>query len=307
MLAILAALIWSGNFIVARAVYREISPVQLSFFRWATATVLLAPFAWKVFVREWLLVRQHFGYLFWLSLTGISLFNTFVYIAGHHTSALNLALIGTTSSPIFANILARIFLKEKFSINKTTGMLLCIAGILLLLSKGRLSNLAKFHFSEGDAWVLLAALSFAIYNILVRKRPPAISPLNLLFSSFLLGTLLLVPFFIRETSVNAPVEWDPRMAGVILYLGLGASVICFFIWNKAIQLLGAGRTALFGNLIPIFSSLEAVFILHEEFTTVHIISMMIVLVGLVLANLPSSFNKKQSGAPASANTPRKVS
>jgi drug/metabolite transporter (DMT)-like permease len=286
LLATLAALIWSGNFIVARAVYKEISPGQLAFFRWATATLLLAPFAVKTFIREWPLLKQHLSWLFWLSLMGISLFNTFVYVAGHHTSAINLALIGTTSSPIFANILARIFLKEKFSFNKILGMLICIAGILLLLSKGNLYNLLKLRFSEGDAWVLLAALSFAVYNIFVRKRPAIMSPLNMLFSSFLLGTLLLIPFFIIETNNNAPINWDLQMTGVIIYLGLGASIISFFIWNKAIQLLGAGRTALFGNLIPVFSSLEAVFILNEEFSLVHVVSMVVVLVGLVIANLP---------------------
>ena len=71
----------------------------------------------------------------------------------------------------------------------------------------------------------------------------------------------------------------------ILYLGLGASVVCFLIWNIAIGKLGAGRTALFGNLIPVFSSFEAVIFLHEEFTWVHIVSILIVFVGLLLANL----------------------
>lgn len=283
-LAVLATLIWSGNFIVARAVYKEISPTQLAFYRWATATLLLFPFALKVCIAEWPQLKKHLPYLFWISLTGIALFNTFVYIAGHYTSAINLALIGTTSSPVFANILARIFLKEKFGIAKISGMLICIAGILVLLSKGNFQNLLNLHFSEGDAWVLLAALSFAIYNILVRKKPPVISPLNLLFSSFLLGTLLLLPFFLLEVDAGKHVTWDLPLAGVILYLGLGASIISFFIWNKSIQILGAGRTALFGNLIPIFSSLEAVIILHEQFSIVHIISMVIVLIGLVIAN-----------------------
>lgn len=283
-LAVLATLIWSGNFIVARAVHKEISPVQLAFYRWATATLLLFPFALKVCIAEWAQLKKHLPYLFWISLTGISLFNTFVYIAGHYTSAINLALIGTTSSPVFANILARIFLKEKFGIAKISGMLICIAGILVLLSKGNMQNLLNLHFSEGDAWVLLAALSFAIYNIFVRKRPPVISPLNLLFSSFLLGTLLLLPFFLLEAGAGKQVSWDLPLVSVILYLGLGASIISFFIWNKSIQILGAGRTALFGNLIPVFSSLEAVIILHEQFSIVHIISMVIVLTGLVIAN-----------------------
>ncbi len=284
-LAVLAALIWSGNFIVARAVHADISPGHLSFFRWSTATVMLAPFAIKICIAERAALKKHFAYLFWLSLTGICLFNTFVYIAGHHTSAINLALIGTTSSPIFANIMAAIFLKEKIGVKRLCGMLVCIAGILLLISRGHWENLMNFRFSEGDAWVLLAALSFAIYNILVRKRPVAISPMSLLFSSFLLGTILLIPFVVFESSTQAPIDWNAQLIGVIIYLGLGASVICFFIWNKAIQILGAGRTALFGNLIPVFSSLEAVFILHEEFTVIHIVSMVVVLIGLVIANL----------------------
>lgn len=283
-LAVLATLIWSGNFIVARAVHKEITPLQLSFYRWGTATILLFPFAWRTCITEWPQVKKHLPYLFWLSLTGVSLFNTLVYIAGHYTSAINLALIGTTSSPVFANILARIFLKEKLGIAKISGMLICIAGILVLLSKGNLQNLLNLHFSEGDAWVLLAALSFAVYTILVRKRPPVISPLNLLFSSFLLGTLLLLPLFLLEMNTGKHITWDISLVSVILYLGLGASIISFFIWNKSIQILGAGRTALFGNLIPIFSSLEAVIILHEQFSIVHIISMLIVLAGLVIAN-----------------------
>jgi len=71
----------------------------------------------------------------------------------------------------------------------------------------------------------------------------------------------------------------------IVYLGLGASVICFYIWNKAIAALGAGRTALFGNLIPVFSSIEAVLLLNEKITSIQVISFVVVVAGLVIANL----------------------
>jgi drug/metabolite transporter (DMT)-like permease len=82
-------------------------------------------------------------------------------------------------------------------------------------------------------------------------------------------------------------DWNIHLIGAILYLGIGASVICFSIWNISIGILGAGRTALFGNLIPIFSSLEAVIILNEEFSWIHVVSMIIVFSGLLLANLRS--------------------
>ncbi|MFW1568102.1 EamA family transporter, partial [Vibrio parahaemolyticus] len=75
------------------------------------------------------------------------MFNTFVYVAGHYTSALNMALIGTTSSPIFATILAIIFLKEKLPLNRLVGMIICIAGILLLISNASWSRLLAFRFS----------------------------------------------------------------------------------------------------------------------------------------------------------------
>lgn len=293
-LAVLATFIWSGNFIVARAVYKEIPPVTLSFFRWVCATVVLIPFVWKIFRAEFPIVRQHLHYFFWLSLTGVALFNTFVYVAGHHTSAINLALIGTTSSPIMANILARVFLKEKIGWNKIIGILLCVAGILFLLSRGSWARLAAFHFSEGDAWVLLAAFCFAVYNTMVKKRPAQLTPMNFLFTTFLFGTLLLVPMYVWESADHVTVSWSWKMAGVIVYLGIGASAICFFIWNKSIQILGAGRTALFGNLIPVFSSLEAIIILKEEFTIYHVVSMLMVAAGLLIANLSL---KKIVGSP----------
>lgn len=184
-------------------------------------------------------------------------------------------------------VMARIFLKERIGWTKLLGVLICVAGILFLLSKGNLKDLVALKFSSGDVWMLMAAFCFAVYNILVRKKPASISPFNFLFVTFLFGTVLLLPFFIWEHH-DAPVtDWNIRLIGSIFYLGIGASVICFFIWNISIGILGAGRTALFGNLIPVFSSLEAVIILNEEFSWIHIVSMITVFAGLLLANLRS--------------------
>ena len=169
-LAVLATFIWSGNFIVARAVNQEIPPISLNFYRWLTASVIIFPFAIKQFRAEWKVVKQSWHYLFWISLTGVALFNTFVYIGAHYTSAINLALIGTTSSPIMSVIFARIFLKEKIGPLKLAGMILCIIGVLFLLSKGNFQNLLSFHFSTGDLWMLLAAFFFAVYNTMVKKK-----------------------------------------------------------------------------------------------------------------------------------------
>jgi drug/metabolite transporter (DMT)-like permease len=80
------------------------------------------------------------------------------------------------------------------------------------------------------------------------------------------------------------VQWNLGLAGIILYLGLGASVIAFLCWNGAISRIGAVRTSLFGNLIPLFSSIEALWLLNEEMGWIHLVSGLLILTGLVLAN-----------------------
>ncbi|HMK03453.1 MAG TPA: DMT family transporter [Ferruginibacter sp.] len=284
-LAVLATLLWSGNFIIAKGVTSSINPVSLSFYRWLIASIIILPFAIRQFISQWPAVRASWQYLFWASLTGVAFFNTFVYIGAHYTSAINLALIGTTSSPIMSVAFARIFLKERIGTLKMAGMILCAIGVLFLLSKGSFQNLLHLHFGTGDLWVLLAAFSFAVYNTLVKKKPAAISPVNFLFTSFSFGTLMMLPFFLCELNNSAPVQWTNNLVFSILYLGIVASVVCFLIWNTAINKIGAGRTALFGNLIPVFASIEAAFILGEDFTLIHTTGMCIVFAGILLANL----------------------
>ena len=284
-LAILATLIWSGNFIIARGSKNDIPPITLAFYRWLSATIILLPFTWHTFIKEISILKKYFRYFLLTAVSGITLFNTFVYIAGHTTEAINMALLGTTTSPIMSVILARIFLKEPVPLTRVIGMLICIAGILLLLSKGSIDILLSFSFTEGDWWMLAAALTFAIYNVCVRKKPSAMSSRNFLFTIFLIGTALLLPFYLYELKTKGGFEINTQNIGAIFYLGLGASVICFLLWNKSIAYLGAGRASLFGNLIPVFSTIEAVLFLNEKVSLIHLYSFILVIAGLIIANL----------------------
>jgi len=290
-LAVLATIIWSGNFIVARGIYKEIPPVSLAFYRWLTASMVIAPFAYKSFRSERAALKMNWNYLFWVALTGIAVFNTFVYIAGHYTSAVNLALIGTTSSPVFAIVLAAIFLNEPIRPSGVVGIFLCLTGLVLLLSAGSIDRLLAFRFSKGDWWILSAALSFAIYSTLVKRKPTSISAINFLFVVFISGTIMLLPFYIWEITHSIPIIWNESLLLIILYLGIGTSVISFLCWNAAIERLGAGRTALFGNLIPVFSGLEAVLILNEKISIIHVFSGVLVITGLAIATFQHPVRK----------------
>lgn len=131
-LAIVTTIIWSGNFIIAKGIIKDIPPVTLSFYRWLTATVIILPFAWKYFKAELNIVKEKFWYFLLAAVTGVSMFNTFVYIAGHQpgATAINMALIGTCTSPVISIILARIFLHEKIKLLRIIGMTVCIVGVL---------------------------------------------------------------------------------------------------------------------------------------------------------------------------------
>lgn len=284
LLATIAAVIWAGNFVIARGVNQQIAPITLAFFRWSLATLLMLPIALKKFRSELHILKKHKSYLFWVALTGITLFNTCLYISGHYTTAINMALISTTSSPIFATTLAILFIGERINKYRFMGMMVCLSGVLLLISKGSLQTLLSFTFSLGDLWALAGAFSFAVYNVLVRKKPATISATTFLLAIFGLGTMLILPGFLLEQTSAAPIVWNKALVMSLIYLGAGTSVISFLCWNAAIKRIGAGTTVLFGNLIPIISTIEAVVFLNEPFQQIHMISAGIVIAGLILAN-----------------------
>jgi drug/metabolite transporter (DMT)-like permease len=283
IMAICAALLWSGNFIIAKDSAHSIPPASLSFFRWAIAAILLAPFVHKRIIHEWSEIKKHRIHLTLTAIFGISLFNTCTYIAAPDVPAIHLSLFSATASPVFSIILAAIFLKERLSVIKIIGMLISVAGILLLLTKGQAGNLLSFKFHQADWWIVAAALSFAIYNIFVKTKPSTLHPQTFLAVVFWIGIFFLFPFFIHE-QLTKPTEINLKNTISVLYLGIGASLIAYLCWNAAIRKIGAGKTALFGNLIPVFSMIEAILILGEQLTLNQAISSLLIIAGLVVSN-----------------------
>jgi drug/metabolite transporter (DMT)-like permease len=287
ILAITACVIWSGNFIVSRYAIHLAGPISLAFFRWTTATICMFPFAWKNFRNELPLFKQNKVYLFLMALVGIAVYNTFIYTAGHYTTAINMALFGSTVHPIVAALLAAVFVHEKLYWKNITGILLGIIGTLYLLTKGDLINIIHFKMSTGDLWMIGAGICFGTYNVFVRKKPQGISNNSFLLCIFAIGAILLFPAAIYEMNYVQPVVCNSHLLWIVLYIGIGNSTIAYLLWNMAIQKIGAGKTALFGTLLPLLSSLEAVILLNETFSSAQIISGLIIIIGIVVNTWPS--------------------
>ena len=284
--AIGATAIWSANFIIARGMSDNISPITLAFWRWVVAVIVFLPFALKKLIKEWEIIRKHIPYLVLTAFLGITTFNTLIYFAGHTTTALNLSLISITF-PIFIIILSRFLFRELFTLNRGIGIILVGAGVISLLTKGEFSRLLNLTFSIGDFWMLLASIIFAVYSILLRRKPKELSIWALQLSTFILGLIMLFPFFIWDSLTTPPLVFETGTVFAILYVGIFASISAFVLWNKAVVSVGPSKAGMVYYTLPLFSGFLAWTVLGEEISIVHLYSMLLIVPGILLANYES--------------------
>ncbi|HOX14334.1 MAG TPA: DMT family transporter [Spirochaetia bacterium] len=282
LFALAATAFWSGNHFIARALRESIPPVSLAFLRWAAATLAFLPFALPGAVRERRAVLRSLPYLALTALLGVSLFNTLIYYAGRTTTALNLSLISLIF-PVIILLLSRIFLGERMPLRRLAGIAVVLAGVAVLVTKGRLDALRSIGFAPGDLLMLLAALVFSVYTLLLKRKPEGLSLSTLQFATFALGTLMLAPAFAWERASAPPVAWTPALLGAVLYVGVFASLAAFVSWNQAIERIGTAKAGLVYYTLPIWSGLLAWVFLGEAPTAAQAFSMALVVGGIVVA------------------------
>lgn len=282
--SLLATVIWSGNFIVARGYSASIPPVTLAVLRWTCAALIVLPFGLKYARADWPVLRAHWRYYLLVSILGVATFNTLIYIAGRSTQAVNLSLISTAGSPIFIILLSRLFYGERIPVRRALGIGVVLLGVLLLISKGDLAALARLQFNVGDIWMLAATLCFATYSILMLHRPGRTHQLGVLTVTFWAGLLCgLLPVWAIEIALGAAIHpaWDWLPLGI--YLGGGASLAAFFCWNKAMDYIGAAKAGIIYFTLPAFCGVEAVLFLGEPLLPVQFISAGLIILGILPA------------------------
>lgn len=282
LFALGATVIWSGNFIVARSLNQSIEPATLSMLRWATAFLGLLPFACRAAWAEREAIRRSMPAMIPMAILGVTTFNTILYQAARTTSALNLSLIAT-STPVFIILLARIFLGEKLSARKAAGLAAALGGVLLLITGGDPSRLSGLEFSVGDMLMSLAAVIFAAYSILVRRFKGGLSQPAFLLTLFGTGLVFLLPWAGWECLTSGTPEITPGAAGAILYVGLGASLASYAMWNMAVASIGPALAGLIYYSLPLFSGFTAYVFLGEPMGIIHLVSAGCILGGIMLA------------------------
>jgi drug/metabolite transporter (DMT)-like permease len=286
LLLALATLFWAGNWVLGRALREVFEPNALNLWRWLIAVVALAPFALPRVLANLPAVRRSAGPLVVLALLGVALFQSLIYTGLKTTTAVNAVLLNS-SFPAFMLLCSWVVERERATRRQVAGMLISLAGILVILSRGELSSLARLEFHSGDALILLAMPVWGVYSVLLKRRPPELDGIAFLFVISVIGVLLLLPAFAIEAHF-APPRW-PGAEGIaaVLYVGLAASVGAFICWNRGVAIVGANAAGFTIHLLPAFGTLMAILFLHESFRFFHAAGIATILAGVLIATRPA--------------------
>jgi drug/metabolite transporter (DMT)-like permease len=278
----LANLFWAGNWVLGRALRDAFDPISLNFYRWLVAVVVLAPFALPGLGAKRELIRKHAGLLALLSLLSVSVFQSLVYLGLESTTAVNAVLINC-SAPLFILLCAWALDGERATLAQLAGMLVSVAGILVILSRGEPATLLELRFHSGDAWIVLAIAIWGVYSVLLKRRPTGLGGLHFLFVLSAAGVLFLAPAFALQALHSAPRLPSPAEAISVLYMGLAASVGAFLFWNRGVVVVGPNAAGFTLYLLPTFATLLAIAFLGETFGAFHAVGIATIVAGVILA------------------------
>lgn len=281
----LVPIFFSSNMIFGRGIIGDVAPYTTAFLRWAGSTAIMLPFIYADRRASAIFVRDHFWLWLLLGGLGMGICGGLVYWSLTYTSAANGTLIYTTS-PLFIILFQWMFSGRTISGRELAGMLVAFAGVISIVLRGDPSALLHLSFNIGDLGILVAAISFAIYSILLKN--PALqqlSPLALFGIIALSGALVLLPpsmweFINGEAVPDSASDWW-KIAGMVAF----ASLAAFFCFQHVVRVFGPATGGITLYLMPPVSIVMAMMFLGESFEPYHALGIVLVLGGVVLASL----------------------
>jgi drug/metabolite transporter (DMT)-like permease len=277
-----AALLWAGNFVLGRAMRGHIPPVGLAFWRWSLALAVLLAFQGRRLLARRAALLDGWGVVVALGVMGVGNFNLFLYAGLQETTATN-ALLLNAAAPAFILALSFAAGQGRPTARMIAGVLLSLAGVAAILSRGQLASLLALRLNPGDLWVLAAVLSWSVYTVLLPRRPRGVEPMVLLTATAIVGTAWITPFYLWEISRGLHVTPDVPTVASILYVGLFASLAAYALWNAGVALAGPGRAGVALNLMPAFGTVLAVVLLGEPFHPFQAAGIGLIVAGVTLA------------------------
>ncbi|HCE1826076.1 TPA: DMT family transporter [Vibrio parahaemolyticus] len=286
LLPFFTVMIWGGNSIVNKMAASTIEPSAMSFYRWFVAMVLLTPFCLPAVIKQRHVIRPYLTKLAFLALLGMVLNQSLGYYAGLTTTASNMALI-TSLVPLISVFLSVPLLGKSVSMLSIVGGVISLGGLAFMLGHGDVTYFLHQDMTQGDSLMLLAALVYAAYCVLLKRWKMPFNNLTLVYMQGFFSVIMLTPLWLSSEQLLPSQEALPLIA----YAGIAASIFAPLMWVKAIDLIGADSSAMFMNLMPVVSVALASTLLGEEIHVYHIIGGLMVISGVILSQI--KVRKKQ--------------
>ena len=270
------------NIIVARGGVEYVPPISLAFWRWLTVFLLLLPFFYNEIIKNKKSFNKEFWRLFFLGSMGCGVCGAFPFIAGMSTTMANMGII-YTSSPIFIIILSVMFFNDKINFSRIIGLLLCLIGVLAIISKGNLDLLINFKFTSGDLWMIGAAMGWAVYSIYLLNWKSKFSLMARFTLIAMFGTISLFPFYILEEIFYFNTAFNSNFLFWVLFAAVSPGIIAFTLYTRVQKYLGASLTGFTLYIFSIYSAIYGIILFDEALLNFHYFGAAFVFAGVYLA------------------------
>ncbi len=261
LLAFATTMVWGTTFVCTKVLLAAFEPIEILFFRFMLGGIALcAAYPKRLRVRD----KKKELLFFLAGLCGVTFYFLLENIALTHTLASNVGVI-ISVAPFFTALLSRIVFRVEIN-------------------------------PIGDLLAVGAAFVWACYSILTKKISTygykTVQTTRRIFFYGLLGILPILPFFKFELGLHRFLT--PIYAANLLFLGLGASALCYVTWNVAVKVLGAVKTSVYIYLVPVVTVVTSILILHEKLTIVSLVGTVLTLLGLIVSERRGGNEEKQA-------------
>jgi len=281
----LAALFWGGTFVAARIVAQHVGPYSASFLRFFTASAFLIALIIMKEGRIPRLRRHQIIPAVLLGMTGVFAYNVFFFLGMKTISASRASLIVATN-PVFISMLSALFFRERLDAGKAVGIMLCLTGAAIVISRGDLFALLGGGVGWGEIYILGCVASWVAYSLVGKVIMKDVSPLAAVTYSCLIGVTALSLPACREDLIGLIGGFSPGDWIGIIYLGFFGTVLGFFWYYEGIGKIGPSRASVFINFVPVSGVFFGWLILDEAINLSLILGAILVLTGVMLTNRP---------------------
>jgi drug/metabolite transporter (DMT)-like permease len=272
---------WGGNAVAGRLAVGEVSPMVITSLRWAIVSILLVAIKPHRLIQAWPELRRSGRKIALMAVSGFTFFNALFYVAAHHTTAVNIAILQGVI-PVLVVLGTVALYGARIGGIQALGIVATLIGVAVVTTGGNPGALAALAFNLGDALMLIACLLYSGYTLALRDRP---NVPNLVFFTALalIAFLTSVPLLLYAVATGT-VLWPARKGWMLLiFIALFPSFLAQLGFMRGVQLIGPGRAGLFANLTPVFGAFLAVLILGEPFGSFHLVALILVVGGILIA------------------------